>query len=198
MRAADLDAVTIDAYGTIATLVDPLPRLGELLPGHDRAEIEQAFRAEGSFYAANVSKGRDAETLTRLREECVAVFNATLGSTLTAEEYVGTLVFEPLPGSREALERLRSLGLTLAVVANWDFGLHQWLDELGFAHFFATVVHAAAKPSPDGILTALNAISVSASRVLHVGDEPSDREAARAAGVHFAPAPLAEAVASLA
>ena len=197
LNAADIDGVTIDAYGTLATLVDPLPRLHELLPNHNRAEIERAFRAEGSFYAANVSTGRDAATLARLREACVAVFNDTLGSTLTADEYVGTLCFESLPGVREALRRLQSLGVMLAVVGNWDFSLHHWLSELGLAHAFATVVHAAAKPSPDGILTALEAMQVSPARALHIGDDPSDEEAARAAGVHFAPAPLAEAVASL-
>jgi len=197
VNAAGLDAVTIDAYGTLATLVDPLPRLQELLPGHDRSEIERAFRAEGSFYAAHVGTGRDETTLVQLRDECVAVFNTTLGSALTADEYVGALVFEPLPGVREALEHLRSLGLSLAVVGNWDFSLHHWLAELGLAQSFATVVHAAAKPSPDGILTALNAMKVSPTRALHIGDEPSDEEAARAAGVRFAPAPLPEAVASL-
>ena len=197
INAADIDAVTIDAYGTLATLVDPLPRLQELLPGHQLPEIERAFRAEGSFYAANVHTGRDAATLAQLREACVGVFNESLGSTLTADEYVGALVFEPLPGGREAVRRLQSLGLTLAVVGNWDFSLHHWLEELGLADVFATVVHAAAKPSPDGILAALNAMGVSPSRALHIGDEPSDEQAARAAGVRFAPAPLAEAVASL-
>jgi phosphoglycolate phosphatase-like HAD superfamily hydrolase len=198
LNGADIDGVTIDAYGTLATLVDPLPRLQELLPGRDLVEIERAFRAEGSFYAANVQTGRDATTLAQLREACVGVFNDTLGSSLSAEEYIGALVFEPLPGVREALRRLQSLGLTLAVVGNWDFSLHHWLEELGLASAFATVVHAAAKPSPDGILTALKTMQVSPLRALHIGDEPSDEEAARAAGVHFAPAPLAEAVASLA
>src|SRR5919204_644851 len=97
LNAADIDGVTIDAYGTLATLVDPLPRLQELLPGRDLVEIERAFRAEGSFYAANVQTGRDATTLAQLREACVGVFNDTLGSSLSAEEYIGALVFEPLP-----------------------------------------------------------------------------------------------------
>src|ERR671935_263249 len=82
LNAADIDGVTIDAYGTLATLVDPLPRLQELLPGRDLVEIERAFRAEGSFYAASVQTGRDATTLAQLREACVGVFNDTLGSSL--------------------------------------------------------------------------------------------------------------------
>jgi HAD superfamily hydrolase (TIGR01509 family) len=105
--------------------------------------------------------------------------------------------FEPLPGVTEALLRLRDLGLSLAVVGNWDFTLHRRLTEHGLAGFFATVVPAAAKPAPEGILRALAALGVEPARALHIGDEPGDEQAARAAGVHFAPAPLQDAVATL-
>jgi HAD superfamily hydrolase (TIGR01509 family) len=105
--------------------------------------------------------------------------------------------FEPLPGVAEALVRLRDLGLSLAVVGNWDFTLHRRLAEHGLAGFFATVVPAANKPAPDGILRALAALRVEPARALHIGDEAGDEEAARAAGVHFAPAPLPDVVAAL-
>jgi HAD superfamily hydrolase (TIGR01509 family) len=197
MNAAAIDAVTIDAYGTLATIVDPFPRLQELLPRHDRNDIERAFRAEASFYSAHAARGRDAASLLELRDACVAVFNEHLGSALTASEYVEALAFELLPGVRAALERLRSLGLALAVVANWDFSLHERLEELGLTPYFSTVVHAADKPSPDGILTALRALGVPTSRALHIGDDAADAAAAAAAGVDFQPAPLPEAVASI-
>ena len=196
--AALLDAVTLDAYGTLATLVDPLPRLHELLPGHGRDDIEAAFRAEASFYSAHAARGRDAETLHELREACVAVFNDALGSSLTQAQYVESITFTALPGVGDALEQLRTLGLTLAVAANWDFSLHDRLAELGLTQHFTTVVHAAGKPSPDGIITALRALDVPPARALHIGDDEADAAAAVAAGVHFLPAPLPEAVASLA
>lgn len=198
VTAAALDAVTIDAYGTLATIVDPLPRLQELLPGHERSAIEAAFHAEVSFYGARAADGRDETSLRELRAACVGVFNDSLGSSLTASQYIDAITFEPLPGVRAALERLRALGLSLAVVANWDFSLHERLREFRFAHLFAAVVHAAGKPSPDGILTALRAVDVSPGRALHIGDDDADRVAADAAGVAFLPAPLPEAVASLA
>lgn len=197
MRAADLDAVTIDAYGTLVTLVDPFPALHELLPGRNRVEIERAFFAEAAYYREHTVHGRDTESLTTLRENCVTVFNDTLGSSLTAEQYVGTLTFETLAGTVEALERLRSLGLSLAVVANWDVSLHERLDELGLAGYVAAVVHAAGKPKPDGILEALARLNVRPERALHVGDDDADESAARAAGVHFERAPLCAAVAKL-
>jgi FMN phosphatase YigB (HAD superfamily) len=198
LNAAALDAVTIDAYGTLMTIVDPFPRLQDLLPGHDRDDIERAFYAEADFYRTHAYAARDESSLVTLREGCVRVFNETLGSSLSADEYVGVMQFEPLPGVIEALERLRSLGLALAVVGNWDWSLHERLAESRLEQSFAAVVPAANKPAPEGILRALAALRVDPSRALHIGDESGDEEAARAAGVHFLPAPLTEAVASIA
>ncbi len=198
VKAAELDAVTIDAYGTLLTLVDPFPRLEQLLPDHERGEIEQAFYAEADFYRGRAHTGRDESSLLTLREDCTRVFNETLGSSLTPQQYVGALEFEPLPGVYDALVRLRALGLSLAVVGNWDWSLHLRLEESRLAQFFTTVVPAANKPSPVGILSALTTLQVEPARALHVGDEEADEEAARAAGVRFAPPPLAEVVASIA
>jgi HAD superfamily hydrolase (TIGR01509 family) len=198
LRAARLDAVTIDAYGTLLTIVDPFPQLEQLLPGHDRGDIERAFYTEADFYRLHAFEAHDESAVRTLREHCVRVFNDALGSSLSSEEYVGAMQFEPLPGVADALERLRSLGLALAVVGNWDWTLHERLAESRLAQFFAAVVPAANKPAPEGILGALEMLRVDPSRALHVGDEAGDEEAARAAGVHFLPAPLTEAVASLA
>jgi putative hydrolase of the HAD superfamily len=198
LRAAQLDAVTIDAYGTLLTIVDPFPHLEELLPGHERADIERAFYGEGEFYRRHAYEAHDESSVATLRERCVRVFNDALGSSLSAEQYVGAMRFEPLPGVVGALERLRSLGLTLAVVGNWDWTLHERLVESRLARFFTAVVPAAGKPAPDGIVRALELLRVTPLRAVHIGDEPEDEEAARAAGVQFLPAPLAEAVASLA
>jgi HAD superfamily hydrolase (TIGR01509 family) len=198
VRAAELDAVTVDAHGTILRVVDPLPRLRELLPEQDPAAIAAAFRIEGRFYREHVGTGTDASSLNRLREECVGVFNRELGVSLTAEEYVDAIRFEVIPGARDALERLRALGLSLAVVGNWDFSLHQRLGEAGLAGYFATVVHAAQKPDPSGLRVALERLRVHPSRALHVGDEEADEQAARGAGMAFASTPFTDAVAAIA
>jgi HAD superfamily hydrolase (TIGR01509 family) len=197
VKAAELDAVTLDAHGTMLRVVDPVPRLRELLPDHDQAAIAEAFRAEGRFYQEHVGTGTDAASLVRLREECVSVFNRTLGSALTAEEYVDTIRFELLPGVLESLDRLRALGLSLAVVGNWDYSLHERLAEHGLAGYFATVVHAARKPDPRGLRLALAQLGVRPERALHVGDDDADEQAARGVGMRFARAPLAETVARI-
>ena len=72
------------------------------------------------------------------------------------------------------------------------------MQEAGVAGFFATVVHAARKPDPAGLLLALDRLGVRPNRALHVGDEDADEEAARGAGMQFAPAPLAAVVDALA
>jgi HAD superfamily hydrolase (TIGR01509 family) len=198
VRAADLDAVTLDAHGTMLRVVDPIPRLQELLPGHDRTAIADAFRAEGRFYREHVGRGTDASELARLREDCVSVFNGALGSSLSTEEYVEAIRFELLPGVVASLDRLRALGLALAVVGNWDFSLHERLAEAGLAGYFTTVVHTARKPDPSGLLLALERLRVRPSRALHIGDEEADEQAARAVGMQFAPTPLSDAVAAIA
>jgi FMN phosphatase YigB (HAD superfamily) len=205
VNAAGLDAATLDAYGTLVTLADPVPELGEALAarGVERSpEIVLAgFRAEVAHYGPRAGRGRDEESLARLQRECAGVFLDAVGVDLDAGEFapafVDALRFEVLPGVVSALERLRGLGLELAVVANWDLSLHRLLEESRLAHYFTTVIHAAEKPGPDGLLQALATLGVQPERALHIGDGEADEEAARAAGMAYAPAPVAGAVAEL-
>jgi putative hydrolase of the HAD superfamily len=197
LDAAALDAVTVDAYGTLVELHDPAGSLAAMLPGHERDAIERAFRAEAALYVAESHRGADVASLARLYDDCVAVFNQTLGSGLTAAEYVDALdrAYAVLPGVTAALARLRSLGLELAVVGNWDLRLPEHLARLGLAPFFSTIVSSAeagaAKPDATPFLLAVDRLGVQTGRAVHVGDSPQDEEGARAAGLRFAPSPLA-------
>src|SRR5215216_1566531 len=173
---AEIDVVTIDAFGTLVELRDPVGSLARLLPGHERADIERAFRAEAEYYRAHSHVGEVSE----LYAECVGVFNQALASELTADEYVGALDSEyaVLPGVPEALARLRSMGLELAVVGNWDLRLREHLERLGLASFLAAVVSSAEagapKPDPRPFLAALELVGGRPERALHVGDSPAD------------------------
>jgi HAD superfamily hydrolase (TIGR01509 family) len=192
--------VTIDAHGTLLGLVDPIPRLRALLTEHSPQSVEAAFRAEAEHYAEHAAEGRDEATLARLQASCTEVFNRALGSNLTPEQYIGTFEFEVLPGVQTALAELRARGLALAVVANWDFSLHDHLRRHGLAESFDVVVTSAEtgvrKPDPAPFRAALAQLRVDAARAIHVGDHPPQDEAgARAAGLRFDAAPLAEAVA---
>jgi HAD superfamily hydrolase (TIGR01509 family) len=204
----ELDAVTIDAYGTLLTLRDPVGHLDHELRARGvelpRPAVERAFRAEVDFYVREHLTARDAESLEDLRLRCARVFLDAAAVDLSAEKFAPALAYqyEVLPGVGAALEALSARGLALAVAANWDFGLHEQLRRHGLSRFFAAVVAAAevgaAKPAAAPLLVALDRLGVTAGRALHVGDSGADEQAAAAAGVHFARAPLADAVSRLA
>jgi HAD superfamily hydrolase (TIGR01509 family) len=205
VSAAELDAVTIDAYGTLVKLVDPVPALTAALAERDvvrdHETIVHGFRTEVAHYTKHSAEGHDEAGLAQLQRDCARIFLEAVGAELDAAEFApafaSAMHFELLPGVMPALARVRSLGLELAVVANWDLTLRRMLDEVGLAEYFRVVVHAAVKPAADGLLRALAALDVSASRALHVGDDAVDELSARAAGMHFAAAPLPGAVAGL-
>jgi HAD superfamily hydrolase (TIGR01509 family) len=206
LNSADLDAVTLDAYETLVTLVDPVPALVEALArrGADRTPevVLAGFQVESEHYARRVGEGVDTPSLARLRHDCTSVFLGAVGADLDPDEfapaYIEAIRFEVLPGVVESLARLRALGLELAVVGNWDYSLHERLEELGLAQYFRVVVHAARKPSPQGLLQGLAQLEVAPARALHIGDDPADDQAAQAAGMHFRSAPLPDALTTLA
>lgn len=193
-RLAEIDAVTIDAFGTLLELRDPVESLARLLPGVERDAIDRAFRAEAEYYLANASRGRDDETLAQLHADCTRVFNEQLDVSLTPTEYVGALEYRWVEGARGAVERLRGKGLALAVVADWDISVKERLAGLGIP-IVTSAETGTRKPDPFAFLLALEQLGVPPDRALHVGDSERDEQGAAAAGMRFAPAPLAEAVA---
>ncbi len=201
----NVEAVTIDAYGTLLALRDPVPALQAALHAHgverDAEEVAQAFAAEVAYYVDRSHEGRDEATLALLRRDCAGVFLAAADADLPVDAFVadfmGSLSFRELPGAAEACRRLAARGLRLAVVSNWDVGLHERLGELGLATLVETVVTSAeagtAKPEPGIWRVALDRLGVAAGRAVHVGDSEADEEGAHAAGLRFEPAPLADA-----
>ena len=192
---AAVDAVTLDAYGTLVELDDPVGSLAALLPSRERASVESAFFAEAEYYAAHAHEGRDGPSLARLRADCTAVFNDALDADVSPEAFVGALRFRFLSGVREAVERLRRHGVALAVVTNWDISARERLADLG-VEIVTSADAGVAKPDPAPLQLALERLGVRADRTLHIGDTAADAAAAAAANVRFAPAPLVEAVAA--
>lgn len=199
---ADLDAVTVDAFGTLVELEDPVPRLRASLAerGIEREEpaVRRAFQAEVAFYVPRAHEGRDEVTLAALRRACAGVFLDAAGADIDpgefARPFVEALSFRPASGAVEALDRLRGSGVALACVTNWDVGFPHYLERLGLADRFHAVVTSGEagvpKPNPRIFELALSRLGVEPARTLHVGDGDADREGAEAAGMRFAPAPL--------
>lgn len=201
--AEDLDAVTVDAAGTLVELVDPVERLrAELVErGLERTadEVRSAFAAEVAYYVPRSDEGRDEAGVAELRRSAVGVFLEHLGARLEPESFVdsfiGAIEFEPAPGAVAALKALSGAGLELGCVANWDLSLEPHLHRAGVARYFRTIVSSAEaglpKPHAAIFLLALERLGVAPGRALHIGDDPVDRNGARAAGLFFEPTPLA-------
>jgi len=201
--------VTIDAYGTLVRLRDPVSRLRAALAdaglARDENTVRRAFAAEVEFYVPRSHEGRDRTTLALLRRDCAGVFlraaDADVDAASFVDAFVGSLSFEPEPGAVEACRALASAGMKVAVVSNWDVGLHDHLRTIGLHDLFDVVVTSAdagaAKPSPLVFDRALERLGVNANHAVHVGDGDADSEGAQAAGMRFEPAPLADAVARI-
>lgn len=201
--AAKLDAITVDALGTLLELEDPVPALALALAAHgeDRPPeaIRDAFLTEAGYYRPRSLEGRDGTSLAALRTTCVGIFLEALEIDLDprsfVEEFMEAIAFRPTAGAHEALGALEAAGLGLACVANWDIGLHEHLEALELDHHFDLVLTSAeagvAKPDPSIFTLALQRIGVEPGRALHIGDEEADREGARNAGLAFEPAPIA-------
>jgi FMN phosphatase YigB (HAD superfamily) len=201
--AAELDAITIDAFGTLVELENPVQRLREALArrGVDRPdeEVGRAFAREVEYYIVHKGEGHDADSLRDLRSRCSGVFLEGVAPELDAAEFapafVGALVFRPVGGAVAALGQLRRAGLELACVTNWDIGIGEQLERAGLASYLTVVVSSAEvgaeKPDPLVFLAAVERLRVEAGRTLHIGDDEADRAGAEAAGLAFAPPPLA-------
>jgi HAD superfamily hydrolase (TIGR01509 family) len=207
MHFAELDAVTVDGYGTLVRLRDPIPlfqgQLQERGVSCDADAIRAGFEAEVAYYRPNALLGRDPQTLADLRLECTQIFLEGAGVQLEPASFVdafmASIVLEPIEGAVETIRSLRGRGLEVAVVSNWDIGLSEQLERLGLAVLFTAITTTAEagapKPDPAVFRLALERLGVHPSRALHVGDEPGDEDGAAAAGMRFAHAPLATAFA---
>ncbi|HEX2110125.1 MAG TPA: HAD family hydrolase [Gaiellaceae bacterium] len=198
-----IEAVTVDAFGTLVELRDPVDPLREALAARgverDQAAVARAFAVEAAYYVRRSLHGRDDESLAALRRACAGVFLTELGAALDPGEFapafVGALEFVLAEGAREALDTLRRAGLRLACVANWDCSLPGHLEGLGVADRFdvlaVSALVGAEKPDPAIFDFALARLAVQPAQALHIGDGEADRAGAVAVGLAFEPAPLA-------
>jgi putative hydrolase of the HAD superfamily len=193
-----VEAVVLDAMGTLVRLEPPGPRLrAELIAragvdvGKERAAA--AFRAEIDYYVAHHLEGSDAAGLDRLRDRCAEVVAEALAapglSKATAREaMLAALRFQPDPDAAGVLEDLRDRGLRLVAVSNWDCSLPEVLAGVGLAPLLdgvvASAIVGAAKPDPAIFRAGLEQVRASADRAVHVGDSlEHDVAGARAAGL---------------
>jgi len=184
----------IDALGTLVHLEPPAPRLREALAAEGLkvtlADARRAFAAEIAYYLEHHLEGHDAVALEDLRDRCAAVLGTLLGlePSRVRAPMLGALRFSAFEDAAPALVELRSRGLALVVVSNWDCSLPEVLAAAELATLVDGVVSSAeagaAKPDPAPFRRGLELAGVAAEEALHVGDSPeNDLAGARAAGV---------------
>ncbi len=194
-------AVLLDGLGTLLALAPPGPVLARLLAvEHGLAVTEEqaarAFAAEIVYYREHHHEGRDDASLAELRLQCAAVLREELPAYVAqalppqrlAAAMLAALRFSVYPDAAPALAGLRSRGLRLVVVSNWDVSLPEVLARAGLAELLDGVVTSAGvgapKPDPAIFAVALALAGVAAHEAIHVGDSPThDVAGARAAGI---------------
>ena len=154
------------------------------------ADARRAFAAEIAYYLEHHLEGHDVVALEDLRDRCAAVLGTELGLEpwRVRGPMLGALRFRAFEDAAPALAELRSRGLALVVVSNWDCSLREALAGAGLDTLVDRVVPSAqaraAKPDPAPFRRALELAGVAAGQALHVGDSPeNDLGGARAAGM---------------
>jgi len=192
MALGRIGTVLLDSFGTLVSMEPPAPRLAASL--HVPIEAAQAaFEAEIAYYVEHHVEGRDAESLSMLRDRCAAVILEALAvpslDLATARAaMLDAIRFSAYPDAAPALRELRSRGMRLVVASNWDCSLPEVLEQAGLAPLVDGVVSSAlvgaAKPDPALFEAALAAAGSERDRALHVGDSPSkDLAGAGRAGI---------------
>jgi len=182
-------AVFFDVLGTLVELEPPWVGLRAALgDGIPEERLVGAVRAEMAYYKAHSHEGRDAESLADLQTRCAQVLSHELGREVSPETLVGSLRFAAYPDACSALPELRSQGVKLVGVSNWDCSLGEVLDRCGLSQHLDAVVSSAGagarKPDPAIFERALALAGCRAGEALHVGDTPEeDVQGARAAGI---------------
>jgi haloacid dehalogenase superfamily, subfamily IA, variant 3 with third motif having DD or ED/haloacid dehalogenase superfamily, subfamily IA, variant 1 with third motif having Dx(3-4)D or Dx(3-4)E len=182
-------AVFLDALGTLVELEPPWVGLRAALgDGIPEAQLVSGVRAEMAYYKAHSHEGRDPESLADLRRRSAELLSRELGTEVSVETLVESIRFAPYPDAVPALTQLRSRGLKLVCVSNWDCSLGEVLERCGLAaHLDGAVSSAEAgarKPDPAIFEAALALAGCSADEAVHVGDtREEDVEGAEAAGI---------------
>jgi putative hydrolase of the HAD superfamily len=157
--------------------------------GRDAAE--RAIKAEIAYYRAHLDEGRDPAALADLRARCAAAMAPELPAIAPAvllDALLDALRFFAYADAVPALAALRDAGIARVVVSNWDWSLHERLDETGLAPLvdgaLASAEVGSAKPDGAIFAAALELARARPEESWHVGDTPAaDVDGARAAGL---------------
>lgn len=195
----EIDTLFLDAGGVLC--YPSWPRLSAALSAHGidvpaaaLAAAEPAARRELDrprvIVSTNDQSRGDLYFDAVLRHAGIAPSGATRAALAVAQAYhQAHNLWEVVPDTvPAALERLKSIGLTLVVVSNANGRLRHLFDRVGLSRHFDVVLDShewgVEKPDPRLFQLALGQAGALASRTAHVGDFLHiDVMGARAAGL---------------
>ena len=94
------------------------------------------------------------------------------------DKFRGSQGWMLFPETVDVLKELKTLGLKLGIISNFDTRIYSVLDSLGIRHFFDAVTISSeagySKPAVEIFEMAARALGVPASAILVVGDSPHD------------------------
>lgn len=206
MASPCITTITFDAGNTLL-YCDPSPAeiYAVALGRHGRAvtadEVEPVFAGAWSDLQERTPAGIDRyssqpggekqwwgvflrEVLSRLDHD--ADWEPLLDELYAA--FSNPAVWKVFPETRTTLESVRSRGLRMAVISNWDRRLPEILDNLELTDWFDTITVSAIegieKPAPGIFNATLDRLDIRPGETLHVGDSPlEDYEGSKAAGM---------------
>jgi putative hydrolase of the HAD superfamily len=139
-----------------------------------------------AYYREHAHEGSSPEALASLREHCAQLLSAELGREVTVEAMMSAIRFRAFADAEPALSELRSRGLRLVCVSNWDISLPGVLERCGLVldGVVTSAESGSRKPDPEIFRIALELAGCEAGEAVHVGDTPEeDSDGARAAGI---------------
>lgn len=200
-----LEAVFFDVGNT---LVYPYPSVSEVVRQiladeghtHDLSAIDSLMPLVDAFYE---DRYREDDTFWRSEEETSAVWvgmysllcrrldldiDAERVAYRVYEEFGDYARWRAYDDVRPAFERLRSRGIRLGLISNWDRRLAGLMEGLGLAPFLDTILSSADvglhKPDPRIFELACAHVGVAPDRAAHVGDHRyADVLGAQAVGI---------------
>lgn len=202
---AKYQAVFFDAGGT---LLKVHPSVGHIYAHHARdhgfegtadaldLEFREHWKKMGGIESLGQQSGEVAER--KFWKDLVHGVFAEHGGLQNFDQYFDRIfdefrkkenwrVFEDLTES-DILGKLKSRGIVLGVISNWDSRLPDTLESIGLAKYFdfilCSAVVGSAKPDGKIFQLALEKSGVSADKACHIGDEiRTDCEGASKLGI---------------
>lgn len=173
----DLDGTLADTAPDMAQTVNVMRASRGLAPVAAATVRPHVSKGARGMIMAAFSIGADHPDFPAMREEFLGLYPANL--------CVQTRLF---PGMESLLAHLERESIAWGVVTNkFERFAKPLIDELGLGKRAAIVVGgdtcARAKPHPDPLLFAASAMGIAPGRILYVGDDERDVQAARAAGM---------------